>query len=94
MTRTVEEGGGIPYSEYGVEFNDLQDNFNRVAYDAALVHGYIPAMGLAERLQAGAAVTDIGCGRGHVVNLLGKAFPASTFVGCDISSHAVERRST
>lgn len=91
VTRTLEEGGGIPYSEYGPEFHDVQDQINRRAYDAALIHGYVPAVdGLAERLQAGIDVADVGCGRGHVVNLLGKAFPASTFVGFDISPDAIE----
>lgn len=91
VTRTMEEGGGVAYSEYGPEFNDMQDNFNRRAYDAALVHGYVPAIdGLADQLQSGVDVADIGCGRGHVVNLLGRAFPASTFVGFDISPDAID----
>jgi ubiquinone/menaquinone biosynthesis C-methylase UbiE len=90
VTRTLEEGGGIPYSAYGAEFHELQDQINRRAYDAALIHGYVPATGLAHRLKSGVDVADIGCGRGHVLNLLGKAFPDSTFVGYDISAEALE----
>ena len=90
VTRTVEEGGGIPYDRYGPEFNELQDQMNRRAYDAVLVDGYLPlAPGLVERLRAGADVADIGCGSGHVVNLLAKAFPASRFVGYDLSADAL-----
>jgi cyclopropane fatty-acyl-phospholipid synthase-like methyltransferase len=32
---------------------------------------------------------DIGCGRGHAVNLMGKAFSRSKFTGCDISQEGI-----
>jgi SAM-dependent methyltransferase len=47
--------------------------------------------GVVERLQAGAAVADVGCGAGGAVLLMAEAFPASTFVGYDISRHALDR---
>jgi DNA-binding transcriptional ArsR family regulator len=36
-------------------------------------------------------VADIGCGAGGAVLLMAEAFPQSTFVGYDISQHALER---
>ena len=41
--------------------------------------------GLIERLQRGIDVADVGCGSGHAINLMAEAFPASRFVGFDIS---------
>jgi len=35
-------------------------------------------------------VADIGCGSGHCVNLMARAFPASVFVGYDIADDALE----
>lgn len=43
------------------------------------------AQGVVERLQAGTDVADVGCGQGHTLNLMARAFPASRFVGCDFS---------
>jgi SAM-dependent methyltransferase len=45
--------------------------------------------GLAERLSQGISVADIGCGSGHHLNVLASAYPASTFVGYDLSEAAI-----
>ena len=83
---TVQHGGGIPYEEYRPEFTELMDEGMRRVYDAQLLTGYVPAVdGLHELLVAGARVADLGCGTGHVDNLLAQAYPASTFVGYDLA---------
>jgi ubiquinone/menaquinone biosynthesis C-methylase UbiE len=52
----------------------------------------LPALdGVVERLRAGARVADVGCGAGGAVLLMAEAFPASTFVGYDISQYALDR---
>ncbi len=52
----------------------------------------LPALdGVVERLKAGAHVADVGCGAGSAVLLMAAAFPKSTFVGYDISRHALDR---
>ncbi len=52
----------------------------------------LPALdGVVDRLTSGASVVDIGCGAGSAVLLMAKAFPKSTFVGYDISRHALDR---
>jgi SAM-dependent methyltransferase len=92
VARTIREGGGIPYHEYGTELADIQDAISRRVYDAAVVDLYIGAVdGLADRLARRIRVLDIGCGRGHVLNLLARAFPASTFVGYDVSDVAITK---
>jgi hypothetical protein len=52
----------------------------------------LPAIdGVVERLHAGVRVADVGCGAGGAVLLMAEAFPASEFVGYDISEHALGR---
>ncbi|WP_420453598.1 class I SAM-dependent methyltransferase [Ilumatobacter sp.] len=57
-----------------------------------LIDTVLPALdGTVERLERGAAVIDIGCGAGGAVLMMAEAFPRSTFVGYDISEHALAR---
>jgi cyclopropane fatty-acyl-phospholipid synthase-like methyltransferase len=44
---------------------------------------------MSERLEEGAALLDLGCGRGRALLLLAERFPASTFRGYDLSSEAI-----
>jgi SAM-dependent methyltransferase len=93
LPRLVEcfrRGGGIPYGEFRPEFTDRMDDVWRRIYDESLLDGFIaPVTGLPERLQAGIAVADIGCGTGHAANLLARAYPASRFVGYDLAPDAI-----
>jgi ubiquinone/menaquinone biosynthesis C-methylase UbiE len=43
-----------------------------------------------ERLKAGIDVADVGCGAGHAINVMAKAFPNSRFTGYDFSAEAIE----
>jgi SAM-dependent methyltransferase len=59
-------------------------------FDATLLDVTLPLVpGLTDRLRAGAEAADVGCGQGHAINLMAKAFPASRFVGYDFSAEAV-----
>ena len=42
------------------------------------------------KLNDGALVLDVGCGRGHALNLMAKAFPNSKFIGYDLSEEGIE----
>jgi trans-aconitate methyltransferase len=60
--------------------------------DGQLIDGVLPLAGdLTDRLRRGIRVADIGCGTGHAINLLARAFPASSFTGYDIAPDAIER---
>lgn len=90
MADVFRTGGGIPYDAFRPEFTELIDAATRRIYDETLINGFLPlAPGLPDRLRAGARVADIGCGTGHAVNLMAKAFPASTFVGYDLGEDAI-----
>ena len=54
------------------------------AHDATLIDVQLPlAEGLVDRLRSGIDVADLGCGSGHAINLMAKAFPKSQFIGYD-----------
>ena len=87
---TFRRGGGVPYADYMPDFTDLMDALGRHRYDNLLVGVYLGlAPGLLERLAGGISVADIGCGSGHVANLMGQAFPRSSFVGYDMSDTGI-----
>ncbi|QFG36235.1 methyltransferase family protein [Paracoccus pantotrophus] len=56
----------------------------RPGYVNALVQDWLPALdGVLDKLKAGAAVADVGCGHGLSTILMAQAFPASRFTGYD-----------
>jgi 2-polyprenyl-3-methyl-5-hydroxy-6-metoxy-1,4-benzoquinol methylase len=84
-------GGGVPYSAYRPVFTQCMDDVWRRIFDQTLVPSFIGGVpGLAERLQAGISVLDVGCGTGHAMNLLAREFPRSRFLGYDIGEDAIE----
>ncbi|WP_454049531.1 class I SAM-dependent methyltransferase [Cellulomonas sp. Marseille-Q8402] len=83
-------GGGLSYADYP-HFHRNMAETSAAVHDAALVDGVLPLVpGLPDALRAGADVADVGCGRGHAVNLMARAFPASRFTGYDFSTAAVD----
>ncbi len=82
-------GGGLHYSEYP-RFHSLMAEMSGVVFDLALIDVVLPLVdGLPERLRSGVDVADFGCGSGHAINLMARAFPASRFTGIDFSADAV-----
>ncbi|MBA3528448.1 MAG: class I SAM-dependent methyltransferase, partial [Propionibacteriaceae bacterium] len=82
-------GGGLPYSAYP-RFHEVMAEESAGVYDAALVDVIVPLVpGLTERLTSGIEAADVGCGRGHAINVLATAFPASRFTGFDFSEEAI-----
>lgn len=83
------DGGGLPYSEFP-RFHTLMAEQSGVVFDNALVDTVLPLVdGLVERLQSGAEVADFGCGSGHAINVMARAFPASRLTGIDFSEEAI-----
>ncbi|MDT5095129.1 MAG: hypothetical protein QOH60_4492 [Mycobacterium sp.] len=83
------DGGGLSYAEYP-RFHALMAENSGEVFDASLVDTILPfASGLPELLRAGADVADFGCGSGHAVNVMARAFPASRFTGLDFSDEGL-----
>jgi SAM-dependent methyltransferase len=86
--RVVEcfrRGGGLADSEYP-RFQEICAEIGWASLDTQLLDVTLELVpGLTDRLRAGIDVADVGCGAGHAVNLMAGAFPASRFVGWDLS---------
>ena len=82
-------GGGVPYSAFP-KFQQLMAEESAQVQDVTLIDLTLPLVpGLVERLKAGIDVADVGCGQGHAINLMAKAFPNSRFVGYDFSEEGI-----
>ena len=88
VVEVFRRGGGLSYDDYP-GFHHLQAADSAAVNDASLLDTIVPLAGVTDRLEQGIAVADIGCGEGHAVNLLARAYPRSTFVGLDFSETAV-----
>lgn len=83
-------GGGVSQDRYGPDCAHGLGRMNAPNYDHFLVPLWISGAGLAERLESGAAVVEVGCGEGRALLRLAEAYPASRYVGYDIFGAAVE----
>lgn len=84
IVECFRKGGGVPYSAFP-KFQELQGEETARVFDARLVNQILPLSGMVGCLKDGADVLDVGCGQGHAINLMAKAFPKSRFYGYDIS---------
>ena len=84
-----QKGGGVPYSEFRT-FQELMAEESAQVFDATLIDVTLPLIpGIADRLRDGIDVLDVGCGKGHAINLMARAFPNSRFNGYDFSEEGV-----
>ncbi|HUF53149.1 MAG TPA: class I SAM-dependent methyltransferase [Dehalococcoidia bacterium] len=89
LLEAFRNGGGVPYERYG-KFQELMGEESAQVFDATLLDVTLPLIpGITERLKEGIDVADIGCGKGHAINLMAKAFPNSRFTGYDFSAEGV-----
>lgn len=98
MMGTVEDdivdcfinGGGVPYEKYP-RFHEVMAEDSGQTVLSSLEEYILPlAPGLVEKLQQGIKVLDVGCGRGHALNLLAELYPNSAFIGVDLSQQAID----
>jgi SAM-dependent methyltransferase len=86
---SFRDGGGVPYARFP-KFQEIMANESRAVVDATLLDVTLPLIdGLIPRLQQGIDVADIGCGQGHAINVMARAFPNSRFTGYDFSDEGV-----
>jgi ubiquinone/menaquinone biosynthesis C-methylase UbiE len=89
IVEAFRNGGGVGYDRFP-GFARLMREDSANVFDAALIDVIVPLVpGMGEALARGASLADIGCGAGHAINLLARAFPKSTFTGYDISEEAL-----
>lgn len=92
LAEAFRSGRGIAWSDHHECLFCGTEKFFRPSYAASLLSSWIPSLeGMHERLQAGGAVADLGCGHGCSTVLMARAYPASTFVGFDSHPPSIER---
>lgn len=85
-------GIGLPYDRLGPSGAHSTERSLGPWARLALVPTIVPALdGVADRLDRGALVVDIGCGAGVALTTLAAAYPQSTFHGYELSRHALDR---
>lgn len=77
-------GGGMLWGEHDPDLFIGTEKFFRPGYSAHLVATWIPSLtGIAEKLNKGGKVADIGCGHGASTIIMASAFPNARFWGFD-----------
>jgi ubiquinone/menaquinone biosynthesis C-methylase UbiE len=84
IAESFRSGAGMGWHEHDDGVFHGCEKFFRPGYAANLVTNWIPALTDVQRkLDAGARVADVGCGKGASTLLMAKAFPKSQFFGFD-----------
>ena len=84
VEQAFREGGGVPEAAYGDDLWRGQERLSAGWVNHLLSQVWIPAMPeVLAKLERGAAVADVGCGRGLALIKLAQVYPNSYFVGYD-----------
>jgi len=91
IAESFRTGAGMGWHEHEDGVFHGCEKFFRPGYAANLVTSWIPSLhDVREKLEAGARVADVGCGKGASTLLLAKAFPKSKFFGFDYHDKSIE----
>ena len=84
-------GAGMGWHEHDDGVFHGCEKFFRPGYAANLVSSWIPALhDVRQKLEAGARVADVGCGKGASTILMAKSFPKSQFFGFDYHDKSIQ----
>ena len=82
-------GGGVPYERF-TRFHEVMAEESAQTVLSVLFSHILPLVpGMTDRLEEGASLLDLGCGRGRALLMLAERFPRSTFTGYDLSAAAI-----
>jgi SAM-dependent methyltransferase len=91
IAESFRTGAGMGWHEHEESVFHGCEKFFRPGYAANLVSTWIPALqGVREKLEAGARVADVGCGKGASTLLMAAAFPKSKFFGFDYHDKSIQ----
>ncbi|MCG8652059.1 MAG: methyltransferase domain-containing protein [Pirellulales bacterium] len=91
ITHAFRSGEGVAWGDHSECLFCGTEKFFRPGYMANLVTQWLPALdGVVEKLQRGAKVADVGCGRGASTLVMAQAFPRSTFIGFDFHEASIQ----
>lgn len=91
ITDSFRSGAGMGWHEHQEGVFHGCEKFFRAGYIGNLVSSWIPSLdGMQQKLEAGAKVADVGCGKGASTLLMAKAFPNSQFFGFDYHDESIK----
>jgi len=91
IAESFRSGAGMGWHEHADGVFHGCEKFFRPGYAANLVTAWIPALAdVKAKLETGARVADVGCGKGASTILMAKAFPKSHFFGFDYHDKSIE----
>jgi SAM-dependent methyltransferase len=91
LVTRYQEGGGIPWADFGEDMAESQADMNRPWFETELV----PALRGVDDLDGvlarpGAHIADLGCGGGWSTIALARGYPEATVEGYDVDAPSVE----
>jgi SAM-dependent methyltransferase len=91
IAESFRTGAGMGWHEHQDGVFHGCEKFFRPGYAANLVSSWIPSLhDVKQKLEAGARVADVGCGKGASTLLLANAYPKSKFFGFDYHDKSIE----
>src|SRR5260221_607024 len=91
LVESFRTGAGMGWHEHDEAVFHGCEKFFRPSYAANLVSSWIPALDDVKlKLETGARVADVGCGKGASTLLMARAFPKSEFFGFDYHDKSIE----
>jgi SAM-dependent methyltransferase len=91
IAESFRSGAGMGWHEHDDGVFHGCEKFFRPGYAANLVSTWIPSLhDVKAKLEAGARVADVGCGKGASTILMAKAFPNSHFFAFDYHDKSIE----
>lgn len=91
IAESFRTGAGMGWNEHTDSVMHGCEKFFRSGYVANLISSWIPSLdGVQQKLEAGAKVADVGCGKGASTLLMAKAFPNSRFFGFDYHDQSIK----
>jgi 2-polyprenyl-3-methyl-5-hydroxy-6-metoxy-1,4-benzoquinol methylase len=92
VAESFRKGGGVLQSDYDDHWWDGLERFTNNWFENLLVPQWIPAMpDVRMKLESGALVADVGCGRGRALIKMAQAYPNSRYIGYDVFGSSVEK---
>jgi len=89
IVECFKKGGGVPYDDF-LRFHAVMAEDSGQSVLSSIESHVLPLVpGLADQLDKGVNVMDIGCGSGRILIRLAELYPNSRFTGMDISVEAI-----
>jgi SAM-dependent methyltransferase len=87
----IRAGGGLQLDDYPPSMYEGIDRFTAGWFENLLIPVWLPLVPhVLRKLEGGARVADVGCGRGRALVKLARAFPESRFVGYELHGPNVD----